>query len=74
MSQCYIAAIDQGTASSRCLLFDVRVEDQEWVGEMLGEEFRGSRVQVVVGGDSRQESVQNALKVPGPHRATDRTG
>ena len=24
MSQRYIAAIDQGTASSRCLLFDVR--------------------------------------------------
>src|ERR1044071_645128 len=44
----------------------VRVEDLQWVMELLGGEFPGSRVRVVVGGDSRQESVQNALKLVEP--------
>jgi len=47
----------------------VRLEDLPWVAEMLAAEFPGPRVIVVVGGDSRQESVQNALKLVDP--ATD---
>src|SRR5690348_458229 len=39
----------------------VRSEDMEWVSEMLGEEFPTSRVRVVEGGDSRQQSVAHAL-------------
>jgi 2-C-methyl-D-erythritol 4-phosphate cytidylyltransferase len=44
----------------------VRGEDMEWVGEMLAEEFKGGRVRVVEGGNSRQESVENALRSLGP--------
>ena len=44
----------------------VRLEDLQWVGGLLAREFPGPRVQVVVGGDSRQESVQNALKLVEP--------
>ncbi len=44
----------------------VRLEDLQWVTDMLGREFPGPRVVVVVGGDSRQESVQNALKLVQP--------
>ena len=39
----------------------VRAEDLEWVGEMLAEEFPPHRVRVVEGGNSRQQSVENAL-------------
>jgi 2-C-methyl-D-erythritol 4-phosphate cytidylyltransferase len=39
----------------------VRPEDREWVAEMLAQEFASARVRVVEGGDSRQESVENAL-------------
>src|SRR5262245_5089131 len=39
----------------------VRAEDREWVAEMLGNEFPSERVRVVEGGNSRQESVENAL-------------
>jgi 2-C-methyl-D-erythritol 4-phosphate cytidylyltransferase len=39
----------------------VRAEDTEWVAEMLGGEFPASRVRVVEGGNSRQQSVENAL-------------
>jgi 2-C-methyl-D-erythritol 4-phosphate cytidylyltransferase len=39
----------------------VRGEDLEWVGEMLTREFPGKRVRVVEGGNSRQQSVENAL-------------
>jgi len=39
----------------------VRGEDTEWVSEMLAAEFPGTRVRVVEGGDSRQESVEKAL-------------
>jgi len=39
----------------------VREEDIEWVRDMLGKEF-GERVRVVAGGDSRQESVEKALR------------
>jgi 2-C-methyl-D-erythritol 4-phosphate cytidylyltransferase len=40
----------------------VRGEDLEWVAAMLGVEFSGRRVRVVEGGNSRQQSVENALR------------
>jgi 2-C-methyl-D-erythritol 4-phosphate cytidylyltransferase len=43
------------------ILIAVRADDREWVESMLGNEFRGGRVRVVEGGNSRQESVENAL-------------
>jgi 2-C-methyl-D-erythritol 4-phosphate cytidylyltransferase len=39
----------------------VRDEDVDWVAEMLAREFPGERVRVVAGGNSRQQSVENAL-------------
>jgi 2-C-methyl-D-erythritol 4-phosphate cytidylyltransferase len=39
----------------------VRGEDVAWVAEMLGAEFPKARVHVVEGGNSRQQSVSNAL-------------
>lgn len=39
----------------------LRHEDMEWVRELLREEKFGKPVRLVEGGDSRQESVQNAL-------------
>jgi 2-C-methyl-D-erythritol 4-phosphate cytidylyltransferase len=50
-------------ASSRVseIVVAVRGEDTEWVEEMLAAEFPASRVRVVEGGDSRQESVEKAL-------------
>jgi 2-C-methyl-D-erythritol 4-phosphate cytidylyltransferase len=43
----------------------VRAEDIDWVQSILAEEF-GGRVRVVEGGDSRQESVENALRTLAP--------
>src|ERR1041384_3163089 len=43
------------------ILVAVRLDDVEWVSSMVGSEFPGDRVRVVEGGNSRQESVQNAL-------------
>jgi len=40
----------------------LRGEDLDWASGMLAEEFPADRVRVVEGGDSRQQSVQNALK------------
>ncbi len=39
----------------------VRHEDLEWVSELLRREIRGKGVRVVEGGNSRQQSVENAL-------------
>jgi len=44
----------------------VRADDVEWVREMLAVEFSGPRVRVVEGGNSRQQSVENALGSLGP--------
>ena len=44
----------------------VRAEDVLWVLELLAGEFAGQRVRVVEGGNSRQESVENALRTLGP--------
>src|SRR3954469_4621770 len=43
------------------ILVAVRPDAGEWVASMLAAEFPGNRVRVVEGGNSRQESVQNAL-------------
>src|SRR5580692_10042452 len=39
----------------------LRAEDMDWVSELLQVEKFGKPVRVVEGGDSRQESVENAL-------------
>jgi 2-C-methyl-D-erythritol 4-phosphate cytidylyltransferase len=44
----------------------VRAEDLEWVGGMLAREFPGRCVRTVEGGNSRQQSVENALATLGP--------
>jgi 2-C-methyl-D-erythritol 4-phosphate cytidylyltransferase len=44
----------------------VRPEDLEWVGAMLARDFPGRRVRAVAGGNSRQQSVENALATLGP--------
>ena len=44
----------------------VRAEDLDWVGEMLAREFPKSVVRVVEGGNSRQQSVANALAALDP--------
>jgi 2-C-methyl-D-erythritol 4-phosphate cytidylyltransferase len=58
-----IHTIRKFAASGRVseILVAVRVEDREWVEGMVQREFPGDRVRVVAGGDSRQDSVQNAL-------------
>src|ERR1039458_5303475 len=40
----------------------VRAEDLDWVGSMLAGEFAGHPVHAVEGGNSRQQSVENALR------------
>jgi 2-C-methyl-D-erythritol 4-phosphate cytidylyltransferase len=51
------------TASPRVseIVVAVRAEDVEWVGGMLARAFPGSPVRAVEGGNSRQQSVDNAL-------------
>jgi 2-C-methyl-D-erythritol 4-phosphate cytidylyltransferase len=44
----------------------VRGDDVEWVEELLRKEMLGRPARVVEGGDSRQESVENALAVVDP--------
>src|SRR5215471_8485811 len=58
-----IHTIRKFAASDRVsqILVAVRPEDREWVESMIPREF-GAKVRVVGGGDSRQESVQNALE------------
>ncbi len=51
------------------ILVVVRGEDLEWVGGMLERESSGRRIHVVEGGNSRQQSVENALAALDP--ATD---
>ena len=59
------------TASARIgeIVVAVRAEDVEWVGGMLSRGFPGSQVRAVEGGNSRQQSVGNALNSLDP--ATD---
>ena len=44
----------------------VRSEDLEWVADLLAREFRPGLVRVVEGGNSRQQSVENALATLAP--------
>jgi 2-C-methyl-D-erythritol 4-phosphate cytidylyltransferase len=44
----------------------LRAEDLEWVRDLLERESFGKPVRLVEGGDSRQESVENALATLGP--------
>ena len=44
----------------------LRRDDMEWVSEMLAREIRNKPVRVVEGGNSRQESVSNALATLAP--------
>ncbi|MBV9505642.1 MAG: 2-C-methyl-D-erythritol 4-phosphate cytidylyltransferase [Acidobacteriia bacterium] len=44
----------------------VRSEDLEWVGEVLGREFPRGLARAVEGGDSRQNSVENAMAALSP--------
>lgn len=45
----------------RDIVVAVRAEDLGWVRELMAREFPGRRVRVVEGGNSRQQSVENAL-------------
>jgi len=56
-------AVRKFAASDRIrdIVVAVRPEDVEWVQDMIGKEFPGKRVRVVEGGNSRQQSVENAL-------------
>ena len=47
----------------------VREDDIEWVEQLLVREFPRSRVRVVEGGNSRQQSVENALATLAPDTA-----
>ena len=51
------AAIDRVSE----IVVAVRAEDIGWVSDLVGEEFPASRVRVVEGGSSRQQSVANAI-------------
>jgi 2-C-methyl-D-erythritol 4-phosphate cytidylyltransferase len=57
-----IHTVRKFAANSRVgeIVVAVREEDIDWVKDMLAKDF-GNRVRVVAGGDSRQESVENAL-------------
>jgi 2-C-methyl-D-erythritol 4-phosphate cytidylyltransferase len=44
----------------------VRAEEIEWVTELLTKDVHGPKLRVVEGGDSRQQSVENALRSLGP--------
>src|SRR5438067_5992382 len=48
------------------IVLAVRGEDVEWVTELIGKEKLGKPVRVVEGGDSRQQSVENALETVSP--------
>src|SRR5581483_7665083 len=55
-------------ASSRVseIVVAVRSEDLEWVGDMLAREFPHGLIRVVEGGNSRQQSVENAMAALDP--------
>jgi 2-C-methyl-D-erythritol 4-phosphate cytidylyltransferase len=48
------------------IVLAVRPDDREWVEELLRTEKLSTSVRVVEGGDSRQQSVENALAVVNP--------
>jgi len=48
------------------IVIALRHEDLEWVSDLLAREFPSRRVRAVEGGNSRQESVENALRALAP--------
>ena len=48
------------------IILAVRAEDREWVEDLLKKEKLGKPARVVEGGDSRQQSVENALAAVSP--------
>jgi 2-C-methyl-D-erythritol 4-phosphate cytidylyltransferase len=56
------AALD----SVKDIVIAVRGDDVEWVAELLARELPGGRARVVEGGNSRQQSVENALSTIDP--------
>jgi 2-C-methyl-D-erythritol 4-phosphate cytidylyltransferase len=48
------------------IVLAVRAEDREWVEDLLKQEKLGKPARVVEGGDSRQQSVENALAAVSP--------
>src|SRR5690349_8164195 len=58
-----IHTVRKFAASSRVseIVIAVRAEEMDWVRKMLAAEFPPNRVRVVEGGNSRQQSVENAL-------------
>src|SRR5205809_3480550 len=49
------------------IILAVRAEDREWVEELLRNEKLATPARVVEGGDSRQQSVENALAAVKPN-------
>ena len=54
------------TAEVAEIVVALRAEDIEWVDDLLKKENFGKPVRLVEGGDSRQQSVENALATLGP--------
>ncbi len=54
------------TAEVAEIVVALRAEDIEWVDDLLKKENFGKPVRLVEGGDSRQQSVENALSTLGP--------
>lgn len=49
------------------IIIALRAEDREWVGDLLRDEnLQGKEVRIVEGGDSRQQSVENAMAALAP--------
>jgi len=48
------------------IVIALRPEDLDWVEQVFRKEFPGKRVRAVAGGNSRQESVENALATVSP--------
>jgi 2-C-methyl-D-erythritol 4-phosphate cytidylyltransferase len=61
----FLHTVRKFAASQRVdvIVVALRGEDLEWVGALLADEIRGKQVRMVEGGNSRQESVENALGV-----------
>jgi 2-C-methyl-D-erythritol 4-phosphate cytidylyltransferase len=67
-SPIFLHTVKKFAASPRVseIVVAVRAEDAEWVRSTLAEAFRNEKVRVVEGGNSRQESVENALAALAP--------
>src|ERR1017187_9148759 len=63
-----VHSVRKFAASARVdeIVVAVRQEDVEWVADLLRRESHGKKVHVVEGGNSRQQSVANALRAIDP--------